>query len=197
MVAQNLRKEKTKSAILASARICFGKAGYANTTIDIIAESANVTKGAVYHHFSSKAQIFDQVHELLSIELSKSVMEVLQSHAHFFDTVRTALEVFFLEFHDDKIVRIIFQDGPAVLGIKRWREIDHENFAGQIRGVLAMGMEAELIQTHPLDPLANLFSSAVNESILQCASAENFSEASAKYIDAIMLLLSGISTLHA
>jgi len=194
MVSQNLRKEKTISAILTSARNCFGEMGYANTSIDMIAEAASVTKGAVYHHFSSKSHLFEQVHKRLSIELSQSVMAVLGSDEDLFQAVRTALEAFFLECRNEKVVRVIFQDGPSVLGEERWREIDRQNFGGQIKGVLALGMQANLIKVHPLEPLTNLFNSAINESILQCVRAENFSQASQQYIDTIMLLLSGIST---
>ena len=193
MVSQSLRKEKTISAILASAHKCFGEIGYAKTSIDMIAKNADVTKGAVYHHFSSKAQIFEKVHEQISNELSQSVMATLGSDENLFQAIRTALEAFFLECRDDKIIRIIFQDGLAVLGEKRWREIDQKNFGGQIKVVLAMGMQAGLIQTHPLEPLGDLFNSAINESILQCIRAENFGEASKKYIDTIMFLLAGIS----
>lgn len=193
MVSQNLRKEKTLSAILASAHKCFGEIGYSKTSIDMIAKRADLTKGAVYHHFASKAQMFEKVHELISSELSQSVMASLGSDGDLFQTVRTALKAFFYECRDEKIIRIIFQDGPIVLGEERWREIDQKNFGGQIKGVLAMGMQAGLIETHPLEPLGNLFNSTINESILQCIRAEDFDQASRQYIDTIMVLLLGIS----
>ncbi len=178
---------------MSSAHKCFGEDGYSNVTIDDIAKAANVTKGAVYHHFSSKAQLFEQVHELLAIKLSQSVMATLGSNDNLFQAVRTALEAFFYECRDKTIIKIIFEDGPPVLGEERWREIDRQNFGGQIQAVLAMGMQANLIKTHPLEPLTNLFNSAINESILQCMRAENFELTSQHYIDTIMFLLLGIS----
>lgn len=55
------RKEEQRSAsiegILASALALFVRNGYRATTVDMIAEQAGLTKGAVYFYFSSKAAI--------------------------------------------------------------------------------------------------------------------------------------------
>jgi TetR/AcrR family acrAB operon transcriptional repressor len=47
----------TREAVLDSALTTFGRSGYGATTLDAVAEAAGVTRGAVYWHFSSKADL--------------------------------------------------------------------------------------------------------------------------------------------
>src|SRR5260370_7306391 len=54
--------EATRRAVLAAARSLFGRNGYAQTSVDEIADAARVTKGAVYHHFAGKAALFRSLH---------------------------------------------------------------------------------------------------------------------------------------
>ncbi len=55
----------TKESILLAALNCFSEQGFFNTSLDDIACKANVTRGAVYWHFSNKAEIFNALHEQL------------------------------------------------------------------------------------------------------------------------------------
>ena len=50
--------ENMKKRIIKAARQNFAKKGYANTTIDLVAKSAKVSKGGLYHHFQSKEDLF-------------------------------------------------------------------------------------------------------------------------------------------
>jgi len=54
-------KKKVEEKIIMSARKQFAKKGYALTSMDEIAKSANVSKGGLYHHFPSKEEIFQSV----------------------------------------------------------------------------------------------------------------------------------------
>src|SRR6202020_2755460 len=54
--------EATRRAVLDAARSLFGRQGYAQTSVDEIADAARVTKGAVYHHFANKEALFRAVY---------------------------------------------------------------------------------------------------------------------------------------
>src|ERR1700759_730960 len=60
--------EATRRAVLTAARTLFGRKGYAQTSVDEIAAAARVTKGAVYHHFAGKEQLFRAVHTEVEAE---------------------------------------------------------------------------------------------------------------------------------
>ncbi len=52
------RSEETRNRILNAAESCFAQSGYDGTSVAQICETAGVSKGALYHHFSSKQAIF-------------------------------------------------------------------------------------------------------------------------------------------
>lgn len=55
--------ELTRQAILDAAREIFTKKGYSDTTIGDLAEKAEITKGAIYWHFESKADLYHKMLE--------------------------------------------------------------------------------------------------------------------------------------
>ncbi|MEA2015405.1 MAG: TetR/AcrR family transcriptional regulator [Actinomycetota bacterium] len=55
---QTLRRKNTIDNILRAAAICFKEKGYDKIDVDEICRRANLTKGAFYHHFSSKQELF-------------------------------------------------------------------------------------------------------------------------------------------
>ena len=69
-VLLGLRGDDTRRALIVAARELFGEAGYIATSIEEIAASAGVSKGAIYHHFGSKASLFREVYERVAQEMS-------------------------------------------------------------------------------------------------------------------------------
>ena len=69
MATQSERRQATQAAILKAAKRLFGERGFAATTIDDVAASAHVAKGAVYHHFETKEALFEAVFDQVSQEL--------------------------------------------------------------------------------------------------------------------------------
>ena len=60
---------KTRADILAKAKDLFAEQGYAGTSAREISAAAGVTVGAMFHHFDSKLDLFQQVFEKLELEL--------------------------------------------------------------------------------------------------------------------------------
>ena len=60
---QRERSETTVAALVAAARDLFANDGYAATSLDAVAGAAGVTKGALYHHFAGKRELFRAVYE--------------------------------------------------------------------------------------------------------------------------------------
>ena len=68
------RREATRAALLTAARELFAERGFVDTGREDIAERAGVTRGALYHHFESKAAVGVAVLEALNRELSDRVI---------------------------------------------------------------------------------------------------------------------------
>lgn len=58
LVEQERRLPDTRTRILHSARKIFARYGFQGATLDLVAQDAGLTKGAVYWHFSSKNDLY-------------------------------------------------------------------------------------------------------------------------------------------
>jgi AcrR family transcriptional regulator len=61
---QRERSAATTAALLAAARERFAADGYSAASLNAIAATAGMTKGAVYHHFAGKEELFAAVYDL-------------------------------------------------------------------------------------------------------------------------------------
>jgi TetR/AcrR family acrAB operon transcriptional repressor len=69
--------EKTRQALLKAALSVFSQKGYAATTLEDVAKEAGVTRGAIYWHFGSKAELYNALLE----EHSARGSEIVQAAA--------------------------------------------------------------------------------------------------------------------
>src|SRR3979490_2362888 len=129
MAKQAERRAATTEAILKAGRRLFGERGFAATTIDDIAESAQVAKGAVYHHFATKEAVFDVV----SRDLVSDIDRMVRTEKDVLAAMVAGTQHYFAACAKGPTCQIILRDGPAVLGWERWREIDAKHFGGNFR----------------------------------------------------------------
>ena len=117
--------EKTRTNLLDVAHKLFAKQGYANTSTGEIVERAKVTRGALYYHFQDKKALFQAVFERFRQLRTQTLLEQIQkSNGNAWKRlVDTGLSVVVDSLSEKDAQRIIFTDGPAVLG----QEILHTN----------------------------------------------------------------------
>lgn len=60
-MARNKFPEETERRILEVSRRLFTEKGYEHTTIQDIVDALGMSKGAIYHHFKSKEDIYDRI----------------------------------------------------------------------------------------------------------------------------------------
>src|SRR5258705_9381901 len=102
--------EVTRNAVIAAARRLFAERGYAAVLLDEIAAAARVTKGAIYHHFANKRDLFRTVYEELAGEVEARVRRRLARGAHPLERAELAIDAF-LDCADDDVIRaIMFRD---------------------------------------------------------------------------------------
>src|SRR4051812_4568390 len=122
----SLREEhadRTRAAVVKSARALFGRRGYAEVGIQEIVDRARVTRGALYHHFSDKREVFFVICEQLESEIGDRVAAQLDSRR-----AQPALALAGREFLEAatnaEVQQIVFIDAPAVLGWEGRHELD-------------------------------------------------------------------------
>jgi AcrR family transcriptional regulator len=187
MARQAERREATRGAILMAARRRFGEEGFAATGVDRIAADAGVAKGAVYHHFSTKEAIFEAVLDAVTAEVAAEVREAARQAPDVLATTVAASQAYFAATAQPATRRIVLQDGPAVLGWERWREIDLSHFEG-LPQVLERAMADGLIARQPVEPLARVIQGAMTEAAMAAAAGPD----GPAYLAALTSLIDGL-----
>ncbi|MBD3586525.1 TetR family transcriptional regulator [Salinimonas sp. HHU 13199] len=94
--------EQTKQAILDAAIDVFTDRGVARATLEQIARSADVTRGAVYWHFKNKIEIFDALHEKMHTPFIERIMQGLEvEHPNPVDQLQTICTNLILDLDED------------------------------------------------------------------------------------------------
>jgi AcrR family transcriptional regulator len=189
MVTQADRRAATQAAILKAARKLFGDDGFQATTMDDIASAARVAKGAVYHHFKTKEDVFEAVFEEVSRDLVAEIAKVSRAEKDVLVAMAAGTQHYLAACSKGATGQIILRDGPAVLGWERWREIDARHFGGKIPRALEVAMERGLIARQPVEPLARLLLGAMTEAAVACAGSNDIKKAGVEYSRAFRSLL--------
>lgn len=174
MVKRTLREQHaqaTRRALLRAARRQFVRHGYAAAGVDEIAEAAGATRGALYHHFPGKQELFRAVFEELEQELAERVGAAAQGIEDPWESFRTSISEFFEACLDPALRRIAFQEAPAVLGWETFREIDAQYFLGGVTLALEALMQAKVLRRHDLRVLAHLVLGSLTEAAMLIAAS--------------------------
>lgn len=172
------RTERTRAALLAAARRLFGAEGFAAVSTTAVAREAGVTRGALYHHFADKRELFRAVYEGVEADLTARAAETLAaSSAGGEPDVAAGLvagaESFLDACLDGPTGRIVLEDAPAVLGWSEWRAIGERFGLGVIEAALRFGVESGQLAALPPKPTAHALLGALDELALWVASAED------------------------
>lgn len=135
--------EQTRQAVLDAAEAAFADRGFTATSITDIAETARVTKGAVYHHFSDKRALFEAVLNRCDEAAQRNVFDAVAKHPDdLWSGVLAAVDATLNACADPVIGRLIYVEGPIALGWTRWRECEDEYTYGNIRRLLDSAIQA-------------------------------------------------------
>jgi AcrR family transcriptional regulator len=189
------RSEATRDALIEAARVLFAERGYAAVGTEEIVRAAGVTRGALYHHFDGKRDLFEAVYERIEIELAQRIASgALNAGATApLEAMRVGAEMFLRAATEPEAQRIVLLDGPSVLGWDRWREIAAEHGLGLIEATLQAAIEAGAIAEQPVRPLAHVLMGALDEAAMLVARAEDPERMRAEVGRTLDALLAGLS----
>ncbi|MGH3242302.1 MAG: TetR/AcrR family transcriptional regulator [Spirillospora sp.] len=155
-------------------RKLFAEHGFAGVGTDTIVREADVSRGALYHHFADKTGLFAAVLDELEGEAARQVAEAALGvpEAGFTEKMTRALVAWLDACERPELQRILLIDGPSVLGWARWREICQNHVLGMVEGVLAQGMADGSVRELPVKPLAHALLAVADEAALMVGAAE-------------------------
>ena len=142
--------EATRRAVLAAARSSFGRKGYAQASVEEIADAARVTKGAVYHHFASKEALFRAVYAEVEAEAQARTLEAGDPKAPPVEQIVAKVNAYLDAALDEEIRRITLIDGPALLGFEPDEAAGQQQSQADVRSFIAASIASG--QLADLDP---------------------------------------------
>lgn len=171
-VPQALRRRRTRTAILDAAEAQFVERGYAATTIDRLGPLTNLSKGAVYFHFSSKQDLlialidrsWQSVFEPSLTQLSRSDRPVLDRIVGYFNAVGGS------EHPSRYLLPVVVSVQGAVLPPQARARVEelHDRVREQLATVIAVGQDqGELTDTADPVDLAALTMALMEGMLLQ------------------------------
>jgi AcrR family transcriptional regulator len=167
------RSEATRAALIAAARELFAQRGYASVGTEEIVKRAGVTRGALYHHFTGKEDLFRAVYEDVERELVEAIGARAMASGDPLEALHAGAVAFLEACEDPSVQRIALIDAPSVLGWEEWREIGLRYGFGLVQGALQAAMDAGLIEPQPIRPLSHLLLGAIDEAAMLVARADD------------------------
>ncbi len=124
--------EATKAAILEEATALFVARGFASTSLEDVAKASQVTRGAVYHHFSGKQALFEAVLDEQELHMVERITAAIAHYDDPWDGSLAAIDAFLEQCLDPNYSRLVWQEGPTALGWKMWKECEEKYALGLI-----------------------------------------------------------------
>jgi AcrR family transcriptional regulator len=184
--------DATRTALGAAARHLFTERGYAATSTTEIVERAGVTRGALYHHFAAKEDLFRAVFEQLEDEVTKHVAKEALTSADPLEQLRRGTRAYLDACIDPAVQRVVLLEGPSVLGWQTWQEIEQRYGYGLVVAGVEAAISTGLIAAQPVEPLAHVLFGALTEAGMVVARADDPGAARAEMEAAMDRLLDGL-----
>jgi AcrR family transcriptional regulator len=189
------RSATTRASLVQAARVLFAEHGFGGVGTEAIVAAAGVTRGALYHQFADKTELFQAAYEAIEEDLALRLGERVAAAG-----ASDPIEVMTLGANawldacgEQEVQQIVLLDGPAVLGWERWREIGMRYGIGLVEGLLTHAIEVGRIPPQPVRALTHVLVGALDEAGLYIARAEDQTAASEEMRAVIAALVAGLA----
>lgn len=189
------RSAATRAVLVTAARSLFAERGFGGVGTEAIAQAAGVTRGALYHQFADKTELFEAVYEAVEEDIAARLAQhILDAGAS--DPIAVMVlgaDAWLDACGEQEVQQIVLLDGPAVLGWERWREIGLRYGLGLLEGLLTHAIEVGRIPPQPVGPLAHVLVGALDEAALYITRSEDQVAASEEIRAVIAQLVAGLA----
>lgn len=168
------RRAATRAALVDAARSLFARDGFAGASTTEILELAGVSRGAMYHHFVDKADLFAAVYEVVEEQATTDI--AMAAAAATDDPLRAlhlAVDAYLDAAEMPDVARIVLLDAPTALGWERWKALEEQYGLGLAIAALQAGIDAGALRALPVVPLAHVLLGALRDGALLVARADD------------------------
>lgn len=186
------QRAQTTRKLITVARAQFTAHGYAQASTEEIVELADMTRGALYHHFGNKQGLFKAVLAEVQRDVAERVRAASGASDDPWEQLIVGCHAFVRASLEPAVQRIMLIDGPAVIGWDVWREMDAENAMRLLEAGIRELADAHIINVASVTATTHLLSGAMNEAVLWIARSDQPTQALDETIAAIEQLLAGL-----
>ncbi|WP_262851231.1 TetR/AcrR family transcriptional regulator [Mumia quercus] len=148
--------EETREALLTTAAAMFAERGYAKTALSEVASAAQLTRGAVYHHFKDKQDLFRAVLERTETESMAAIQEAYLVHEDPVAGALAAMNAYLDRVVDSHYAEIVLRQGPIALGWEDWKACEEQFAAGLIEQIITALVSAGRLPPLPIATTASI-----------------------------------------
>lgn len=153
----------TKAKIIAVARHLFATRGYAGTSTEVILEEAQVSRGALYHHFENKEALFAAVMEAVEVDITTASARAGANATDPVEALLRAFNAFLDQACETEVRQIVLMDAHSVLGWQKWREIEERYGLGRLKQALKLIAATGRIHQDMVDVFAHILLASLIE----------------------------------
>ncbi|MEE4545637.1 TetR/AcrR family transcriptional regulator [Streptomyces sp. V4-01] len=190
---QRERSDATVEDLLAAARALFAAEGYTAASLDAVCERAGVTKGALYHHFAGKRQLFGAVYAREQQRLADTVTAAYLREDDPWEAVFQGGRAYLEASLDPEVQRITLFDAPGAVGWEAMRELGVNCRDLTLRGI-ARAIRRGAIAPRPAEPLTSILYGGLSESAMAIARADDPREALQEALADLRVLFDALAT---
>ena len=180
--------QETLQRLVQTATEIFIEKGYAATGTEEIVKRAGVTRGALYHHFKGKRELFVAAFETANQQMAQGLEEMFESEPTTWAKLEVGCQTYLATLTSPELSRIC-AESVSVLGVHHWLEVGERHYHGILRGLLEQLIEAGEIESQPVATLGHIISGALNELALWAINAPDVEHSKQEAHDALMRLL--------
>ncbi len=182
---------ETRAKLMAAARQAFGTVGYAAASMDDFTAAVGLTRGALYHHFGDKKGLLEAVIDEIDDEMCQRLKVISDRAPNRWQGVVDEWIAYIEMALEPEIQRIMFRDGPAVLGDFSQRPSAQHCIEALTQSLTALKADGVLIDAEPA-ALARLINGASSHAATWIASSPDPAETSKQAVEGFRLLLAGL-----
>lgn len=162
---QEERRAETRAALLSAARELFVRQGFSETGTPEIVAKAGVTRGALYHHFEDKTDLF----RALATQEAQAIAALIEETTRDVDDPQRAMVVGTNAYFDAMAVpgraKLLLSDASSVLGYSEALTLTKPEGSEGLRQGLRQAIPE--LNKADLDALTNVLSAAFDRAALE------------------------------